>query len=420
MADISVTAGDTTFTKMIDAVIEYPLTVMGFILFLVIVYTIYKRPKEIWEIFKETFTFRFFIHHKNIRKKDLIDHQLFKDLQFFLDNKIDTIYNPHTFQNLDKAKLEIAHDILRVKIQDVLEWIQDFIIKTNFDDPYLNLRNILYNKIEKHRIMVWAKLKEMQIPDLFIEKFTQISKIHEDYSASGINDLLSGKIPLTVYEKMYLILGNLDIYYTAIVVNTKDLIESINGDLKGIVYKNHVIGGNDYRCYPVPSRDYIPIVENKLKEISAFSKAKRVSIYYIHDFIGDDILYGHFSKLYEFLTTGLTPMVLKFQYKSASILADLLTPFKQHQGFCSEVDHLNPILSSLFQEAGTCGIIAYPMFLHDQLKGFIAMEYNSIEAYESVDKQKILGAAKKYSSLLNIYLDYSKTGFSYKDNEVKE
>ena len=48
------------------------------------------------------------------------------------------------------------------------------------------------------------------------------------------------------------------------------------------------------------------------------------------------------------------------------------------------------------------------------------MEYNSIEAYESIDKEKIMAAAKKYSSLLNIYLDYSKTGFTYKDNQVKE
>ena len=420
MAETTISVGDTTFTKMIETAVEYPLTVMGFLLFLAILYTIYKRPKEIWEIFKETFTFRFFLRHRAIRKKDLIEHQIFKDLHYFLDNKIDTLYNPHTFNSLDKAKLEIAHDALKIKIQDSLDWLQDFIIKTDFNDPCLNLRNLLFNKIEKHRILVWSKYKELGIPELFIEKFTQISRIHESYSETGINDLLSGKIPLTVYEKMYLILGNLNLYYTSIVVNTKDLIESINGDLKGIPYKGFIIGGNDYRCYPVPSRDYIPIVELKLKELSAISKAKRVSIYYIHDFVGDDLLYGSFSKLYEYTNTGLTPMLLKFQFKSAAMLSDLLPSFKQHHGFSSEVDHLNEVLSNLLSNEGTSGIIAYPMFLHDQLKGFIAMEYNSIEAYESIDKEKIMAAAKKYSSLLNIYLDYSKTGFTYKDNQVKE
>ena len=113
-------------------------------------------------------------------------------------------------------------------------------------------------------------------------------------------------------------------------------------------------------------------------------------------------------------------MLLKFQFKSAAMLSDLLPSFKQHHGFSSEVDHLNEVLSNLLSNEGTSGIIAYPMFLHDQLKGFIAMEYNSIEAYESIDKEKIMAAAKKYSSLLNIYLDYSKTGFTYKDNQVKE
>ena len=410
---LQASVGDATFIKIIDTMVNYPIIVCSFIIVIACIYTACKKPKAFFKLLKSVFTFHFYDRKKVITKKDLINHQLFKDLTFLIDYKLDLLYVQETFQNFDKAKLMMAHDLLKLKLVDVRAWILDLIESTDFEDPYLNLKSLLKNKLDKHNIYIWNEYKKLDIPILFIEKFLEIVKIQTECLSLALNDFLSDSMPLTVYERVFFILSCLSQYYITLVLRMKDVIQSINGDLKGLVYKGQVVGGNNYKLYPVPSREYIPIVQKRLQELSIVSKAKRVSIYVLHDYVGDDYLQGCFSKTYEYESSGFSSILSKFQYKPASLLCDLLSNFKQHQGVIKETDKLNEVFATLLIENGILGIAAYPIFLHDSLRGFICLEFNTLEIFNTIVPEDLLGLLKKYSSLLNIYLDYTKTGFSY-------
>lgn len=416
----NITATDDTFNTFIIAAVHHPFTISLLIVLLTFAYMVYRKPKEAWSFIKSALTFKIFIKHKPITKEDLLNHQLFKDLQYFIEYKINNLYNQNTFQNLDKAKLLMAHDLLMVKMQDVLKWTKCIVSNYDLDDPYINIRNILRNKIDKHNALIWSEWKELGIPELFINKFIEVSRVHSDYVSLVLDDLLSDKIPLSIYERIFLVLGCLNQYYTTIILRTKDVIQSINGDLKGLIYKGLVIGGNDYKYYPVPCREYIPIVEKKLQEVSLATKAKRVGIYTFHDFVGDDYLQGHFSKLYEYDASGFLPLISKFQYKSAALLSDILSDLKQHQGKALNSNKINEVYANLLVENGISSIIVYPIFLYDKLRGFLALEYNSAEVFDKYNNDNTMELIKKYSALLNIYLDYTKTGFNYSNNRVQE
>lgn len=420
MTDIQANISDATFTKIIDTAVDHPFTFTAFILLLACVLMVYKCPKEFWSIIKETFNFRIFLRKRAITKEDLLNHQFFKDIKFLLDYKINQLYNQETFQHFDKAKLLMAHDLLQVKILDVQHWVTDFVENTNFNDPYLNIRSLLKDRLDKHNINIWNEYQKLEIPSLFIEKFTEISKIHTEYLSLVLDDFLSDKIPLTIYERMFIILGCLSQYYMTLVIQMKEVLQSINGDLKGLVYKGQVIGGNNYKYYPVPTTEYISIVEKRLQEISLVTRAKRVSIYLLHDYVGDDYLQGNFSKLYEYESMGFSSLLPKFQYKTATLLCDVLSKFKQHQGVMTEASKLNEVFANLLVENGIVAIAYYPIFLHNSLRGFLALEFNSLDTYNKTNKENTLASLKKYSALLNTYLDYTKTGFSYSGTMIKE
>ena len=423
-ADIttSISAGDASFVEFIRAAVEHPFVITSLIIILSLIALIgflVWKPHQTIELLK---VFHFWKRKKtkDIVKSDLLNHQIFKDIQFFLDYKLDQLYSSDSFSHFDKAKLAIGHDLLVIKLNSAKDWITSFVTDTNFDDPYLNVRSLLKHKFEKHQAFVWMEYKKIGIPQDFIEKFIEVCKIHTNYLMLSLGDLLSDKVPMTVYEKIYLVLGFLNQYYATLVVDMKDVIQSINGDLKGQIYKDMVIGGNDYRCYPVPNREYIPLVEKKLQELCLLTHANRSSVYIIHDFVGDDYLQGYFSKIYEYEATGYKPLMLKFQYKSASCLSDCITEYKQHEGIFIKVNKLNEVLRNLLQNEGILAVAAYPIFSHGFLRGFLAAEYTSIDVFDKVNQDVVMDGLKKYASILNIYTDYTKTGLNYTGNSVKE
>lgn len=422
----ALSAGDASVVEFIRAMTEHPITTVFFVsLFACIAFIFYTliKPQQALEGIKALFSLKRFRRRKfigkELGKEDLIKHQIFKDIQFFLEYRLDQIYSSETFTRFDKAKLAIGHDLLAIKLQNALLWIKEFVTNTNFDDPYLNVRALLKHKLEKHRAFVWGECKKIGVPQDFLEKFMEVCKIHTNYLALSLEDLLSDKIPLSIYERVYLVLGCLTQYYTTIVVDMKDVIQSINGDLKGQVYKDMIIGGNDYRCYPVPNREYIPLVEKKLQELCLATQASRSSIYVIHDFVGDDYLQGYFSKIYEYDSSGFSPLMMKFQYKSATCLVDFISVFKQHGGLCIKTNRLNEVLSNMLSGEGVCAVGVYPIFSRGMLRGFIGVEYSTLEVFEKLNTEEIIELLKKYSSILNYYTDYTKTGFTYEGNSVK-
>lgn len=417
---INANVSDSTYIRLIDAAIEHPFIIAGFFVLIWFSIVLYKQPSQFVDMIKALFFLYRKPDKKKVTKADLENHQIFKDLVFWREHRINQLYGNNCFPGYDKAKLAMGRAILTIKLKDTEHWLSCFIKNTDFEDPYLNIRSLFQHKKEKHKSIQWDEFKKRGIPNKFVEKFIEVSRIHENYILRCLDDLLSDKVPMTIYERVYLLLGFLDIYYSTLILETNHVIQSINGDLRGEIFDGMVVGGNDYRCYPVPSRDYIPLVETKLHEILIATKASRASIFVLHDFVGDDHGLGYFSKIYEYELRGYTPTMKEFQYKNAACLVDILPILKQHQGFCSKANQLNEVLQDLLNKVGILAIYAYPMFVNNQLKGFIGLEYNVLEIYEGTNKEETMDTLKKYTSLLNIYIDYTSTGFSYEGNAMRE
>lgn len=418
-ANITTTLSDNSIKDFLGTFIEHPflIIVLLFIVWLGVV--LYKERENVFEILKAYFFINF--HRRKIAKNDLLEHQLFKDLDYWIDYRVNQMYGQTSNHSYDKAKIAMARAMLLLKLKDSKLWLQDFVHNTNFELASLeDIKVSFLHKKEKHRSIQWNEYKKRGIPQKFIEKFVEVSRIHETYVMDALAGMLSEKIPMTIYEKLYLVLNFLSTYYTTLIVETGRVVDSINGDLKGEIFDGMIVGGNEYKSYPVPNREYIPLVETKLNEILMISRASRASIFIFHDFIGDDYLQGCISRIYEYEVKGFSPVMGKFQYKPAICVSDMIQNWKRHEGFCSEISDVNDMLKEFLVEIGVEAIITYPMFLGGQLKGFIGLEYSNLEVFRNQDLEKVLGIIKKYSSILNIYIDYRKTGLSYEGNSLRE
>ena len=210
----NVTATDDTWIALINAFLTHPLLMFEFFVLLWISYIVYKDRAILFDFLKSIFRLK----KKKIQKKDLIEHQIFKDLDFWIEHKVDQAYNPDVNTKYDRAKVTIARDLLLIKFKSVKQWLTYFITNTDFDDPYLNIRSALEHKIEKYNSIEYSEYKKEGIPLLFIEKWMEISRIHENYLQKCLIDLLSTKIPLDIYEKVYIVLGNLLSYYNTMLI----------------------------------------------------------------------------------------------------------------------------------------------------------------------------------------------------------
>ena len=405
---------DDTFKWLLFQVVEHPFILIfcfGSFLFLLALYK--ERVKVISEI-KLLPMFR----KRKIIEADILQHQLFKDLDFYVKEKIPQIYDPEFYNHCDPVKLEIARDLLTIKFQNSLDWLREFFTKTNFKDPYLNPRSLFIHRREKNLATQYYLYKKQGIPVLFIEKFLEVSKPASNYVIKSIDDLLSDKIPLDIYEKLYLVLGNLSSYYSSLLMYMKDVIICINGDLKGQVYKGKVVGGNNYKTYPVPDRSFIPLVERKLETLTLQMKASRTSVCVFHDMDQDDYFNGFFSKIYEFENFGITPAFSDFQFKPTSLLLEFLPTFKQHLGYNNLVSNINERLSTLLLRNGTVAFYTYPLFVENKLKGFLIVGYNSLERYQELSEEKAYEFMKSTGFLINHYIIYE-NGLNYANNQPK-
>ena len=99
-ADIttSISAGDASFVEFIRAAVEHPFVITSLIIILSLIALIgflVWKPHQTIELLK---VFHFWKRKKtkDIVKPDLLNHQIFKDIQFFLDYKLDQLYSSNS------------------------------------------------------------------------------------------------------------------------------------------------------------------------------------------------------------------------------------------------------------------------------------------------------------------------------------
>lgn len=398
----AITITDDSIKWVIYQMVERPLSFCFSVAFLFTLFLVYKERVRILSSIKYLPVFR----KKKVQLGDLLNHPLFKDLDFYIKEKINQLYDPDVHSKYDPIKLEIGRDLLKIKISNDLVWIKELVTKTDFNDPYLNIRALFLHRREKCQSLQFSLYKEQGIPLLFIEKFLEVTKVTENYLIKSIDDLLSDKIPLNIYEKVYMVLGNLSSYFSTILSDMVTVISSINGDLNGLCYKGKVIGGKNFKTYPVPDKAYIPLVREKLKEITELLKASRTSICVFHDVEPTNFINGSFSKIYEYESYGFTPAFNNMQYRSNIIISDLIQAFKQHEGFKALYTTIKEPFCTMLKHNGSYAFYSYPIYNNANLLGFIFISFHSLENYKELDEGEVYAILKKESFLLNHYLVY--------------
>ena len=405
---------DDSFRWFLFQLIAHPILMCFSFAFFLFILGIYKERVKIVAAIKLLPIFR----KKSIKLPDILNHQLFKDLDFYVKEKIFQAYDPELNTKIDPVKMEIARDFLLIKFQNSLTWLYEFFCKTDFEDPYLNIRSLFIHRYEKNLAIQYSLYKEQGIPPLFIEKFVEVTKPSSDYVLHSIHDLLSEKIPLTIYEKLYMALGNLSSYFSTLLLDMKDVITCINGDLRGQIYNGKIVGGNNYKIYPVPDRSYIPRVEQKLEALCLQLNGCRSSVCVFHDVNKDDYFDGLFSKIYEYENLGFKPAISELQYKSNSLLLEFLPKLKQHEGCKGILTNVNEHLQTIMIHCGVIAFYAYPLFNDNQLKGFLLVTFNNMENYKDLDEEETFEILKNTGFLLNHYITYEK-GLNYSGNRLK-
>jgi len=408
---------DESLERIIKLLESSPITTSVSAIIFLSIYTIIKN-KTILSYIKSLFS-----SSKKVRRltrEDLLKHQIFKDIDFKLDYSINQKYDPDNSEcRYDPGKIAIAREILIIQLTIIKEWLLDFIKTTDFDSEYVDVRTIFRHKYDKSLSAQYSEYRNSQIPRIVINKFLEVCKLHEMYLMNSIDDILSDKINLNIYEKVMIVLANFNVYINAAYTNMESVIDSINGDLKGTSFKRWIIGGNEYKCYPVPDKNYIALAKTQLRQLSLLTRASRCSVFVFHEYDKDNYLQGYFSELYEYFTEGLSSVLRKFQFLPASILgSEMITSLKQHKLYTIKVEDTQGMFKDLNTASNVSIICAYPIFFSGELRGFLEVCFSSEESFSASDFANIENYIKECCGLINIYVDYSK-GLNYEGNTDK-
>ncbi len=351
---------------------------------------------------------------KHTKLNDLLKHPIFKDLEFWADYRVSQIYDIENYNTNDEAKLLIARDLLTVKFKvaknEIYNSLKSFLDNSN---TTTNLNDIIRRVLDNVKSSQYSEFKKMKIPQLFIEKWFEVCRIRDTYLNRALNEIIMTKLVWSDYDKIYIILDNLHVYYSAILSDMLKTIESINGDLKGQIYKGIVIGGNEYKKYPIPDKNYVPIVESRLRELLLLTKADKAAINIFHDINGDDYINCLTSRIYFCSLTDKTNLFDKIQYTTCTFLDAAISEFKQHLPSFNNIDKYNVIMQRYLKQANCEGVIMVPIFNNSKLKGFLSLGYESEELFNKIDTKYVIDTTMKYSAIINIYVDYTKTGLKY-------
>ena len=398
--------------------VNNPVTATMFIATVGSTYFIIKERSRVLDFIKNIFLGNTRIRRK-LNRDDLLKHQIFKDIELKLDYSINQAYDPENRETkCDPGKTAIAREILTIQLRIIRDWLTDFVKTTDFDSEYVDVRTIFRHKYNKSLSAQYYEYKNSAIPKLVIDKFLEINKIPETYLLNSLDDILSEKISLGVYEKVMIILANFNVYINAAFMNMQSVLDSINGDLHGTRFKNYVIGGTEYNCYPVPDKKFIPQVKIHLRQLLSLTRACRCCVCVFHDYEKDNYLQGFFSKIYEYYGEGLSSILTKFQFLPAAILGnDMITSFKQHKMYTIRAENMQGIFKELINGSNISILCAYPIFFSGELRGFLEVCYSSEETFCNMEFDDIETCMKECCGLINIYVNYDK-GLNYDNNHI--
>lgn len=340
-------------------------------------------------------------NYKNVYNKDtLLNHQIFKDLQYWLTVGVNNIKISD-----NEAKEAIAKSIFTIYARSSQSILREFINNNNIEDLSNDeLKSSFKRELEIHSANVIALAREDGIPELFLQKYFMVSEGFHSLKNAAIDSILSNDFAVDNFVKMNMIYTIIGGTLSNVFHNLASTVKSINGDLNGLVYKHYVIGYKKGAIISVPTGVDTDVVFAKLKD---FMYALNGSRAYIYKFLPYDEFYsGYHSCVYEVVNAGISRERQKLQ--------------KMHNNFLKVPDETdkNPIIrlradmdEVLNERLSQRGIYALSHILlfngKEKADGMLVINWNSKDAYEQAVKDgKIEETIKFYGALLESYIVY--------------
>lgn len=341
-------------------------------------------------------------------EKDIKNHQFFKDLQYRSEHPPICM-----IADVDKGKLIIATDLLQIQYKVAYECFKKWLVEDFSEWTIDTLKERITHTLQQIHAGQWEECKNIGIPDAFLKKFSTVNQLNQSYINQNITSLIQSSLPLSVIDKIYITLNYLSTYYDLLITDMPKTVLSLNGDLRGLVYKNFVLGAIDgiTKKYLPPDISYTPKVEIILEDLIHRCKASRARVIAFHDY-KKTVFDGMFSVVYEAACPGVRKGTCDINYKYTSMISDIIHSISSKQMFEKKVEDCILEFKHLLSKDGSEFIVAYPIINNNQITGFLMVEWLSYYLYERMEIRKLKKCIVEGCMSVAPYLYYSNTSTS--------
>lgn len=376
--------------------------------FLISFYVLKDQIKDLIKVLINKLTFR--KSSLSYTKKDLINHPIFKDLDYWLSIGIDTLHlkeniHPDEEEYINN-KEKMAKEAIRIKYETMKESLKTFVQETDIDNLDCDVAHAyLLDCLTKNTITQKRRFTERGIPLKFLNKFYVISDISKKIIYSAINNFFSKSCETNTATKMYMVFNTLDGYLNVVFNDLCETLSTINGDLKAEMFDGKPMGQPKLTTLKPPHPTYTMIVKDKLDEILRDFNASRAMICKYFEKDGEH----YHSAVYESTIVGVTSEIENIQMISDDKEKNILNIMYESGNIAADISKFSANTIERFNTRGVKAIILAPIYNKEKIDGVLSIDYISIEKFDKLINDKdfdIDNKLKKYVKDLAVYIDY--------------
>ena len=343
--------------------------------------------------------------------KQLAKHQVFKDLDYWLDTGIKAIQikiNAHDDEEeYAKNKEMMAKEVVRIIFETFRDTLTKFISENDLDNMDDDVAcAYLLDALKKNTITERQKFYEKDIPEKFIHKFTVVNTMAYDLIRASVKNIFQKGNVLDTPTKVYLAFNTFDGYLNIIFNNLVECVNTINGDLKSEMFDGQPM----YRAYKTrlrpPHATFTNIVKDKLSQVLSETYASRANV--IKYFKKDNDIYH--SSVYEVVKSGVTEEGGNMQMIDDENEKNVLNVMKANGIIVADISKFDNITLNRLVVRGVKGIIIAPITDENNIDGALVLDYMSKESFDKFCKNKEL------DKIIIEYTDYLKPYIAYPEN----
>lgn len=355
-----------------------------------------------------------FIHNKCTLKfnaKQLVKHQIFRDLNYWLKTGIKAIQIKSAIHKKDeedyiKNKEKMAKEVIRINFETTLESLTKFLEENDLDNMDEEVAcAYLMDCLTKNDITIRQRYIERGISDKFIHKFSVINNMGEQIIFTAVKNIFHKGSDLNTPTKMYLAFNTLDGYLNVIFNNMAETIDTINGDLKGETFDGEPMCRSFKVKMKPPHPTYTMIVEEKLEELMSLMYGSRINVIKYYDQDGSK----YHSSIYEVVRKGITSEMMSLQDICDDDEKNVLHVMEKSGIIAAKINKFDGKTLERFIARGLKGIIVAPIYNDNIIDGALVIDYLSEQSYDKAMSFNDLDEkVKEYTDFLSPYIVYHK------------